>query len=174
LDRKVSRRARCAGAGVLVLLASAGPAVAGSPGAGCAGAGQAPAVGTRGVAATAIVCVLNQRRARRALPRLHEHPKLVRAGRRYARDMVRRQFFSHTSPDGAGMVDRLLAVGYLREDLAWKVGETLAWGWGTQATPAATVDAWLANPPHRVILLDPDYRDIGVGVQVGAPVAGED
>jgi Cysteine-rich secretory protein family len=97
---------------------------------------------------------------------------LTRAGTRYARDMVRRSFFSHTSPDRADMVDRLRAVGYALDDRVWTIGETLTWGTGARATPTATVDAWLKSRPHPRILLDRGYHDVGVGVQVGVPVGG--
>jgi uncharacterized protein YkwD len=28
---------------------------------------------------------------------------------------------------------------------------------------------WMASPPHRAALLDPNMRDIGLGVAAGAP-----
>jgi uncharacterized protein YkwD len=161
-------------AGALAIVASAGPVAAEARAARCPAANRAPAAQTREQAATATVCLLNRERAARGLARLREHPMLAGAGRRYAREMVRDGFFSHTSPDGTSMVDRLATAGYARADLAWTVGETLAWGWGTRATPAATVDSWLASPPHRRILLGAAYRDVGIGVATGIPVDDRD
>jgi uncharacterized protein YkwD len=37
------------------------------------------------------------------------------------------------------------------------------------ATPAAIVASWMASPGHRANILDPDFRDSGVGVVARAP-----
>lgn len=136
----------------------------------CAGANRIPRAATLDDAATATLCVINRERARRDLPRLHAQDALAQAGRRYARQMARRDFFSHTSPTGSTMDDRLRAVGYAREDMTWTIGEALAWGVGRRATPAGTVAAWMASRPHRRLLLDAGFHDIGIGISVGAPV----
>jgi uncharacterized protein YkwD len=69
------------------------------------------------------------------------------------------------------MVDRLRA--YIGGGRRWAVGETLAWGRGSLATPEAIVAAWLESPPHRRVLLEARYRDVGIGVTTGVPVAGD-
>jgi uncharacterized protein YkwD len=157
-------------AGVVAVAAVSGPAVAGAQAARCAGADAVPRATTLDDAAAATLCLVNRERSRRGLPRLRDHAALGRAGRRYAGLMVRRQFFSHVSPTGSTMADRDRAVGYATDDRAWSIGEALAWGVGERATPAATVDGWLASRPHRRLLLDADFRDLGIGVAVGAPV----
>jgi uncharacterized protein YkwD len=50
---------------------------------------------------------------------------------------------------------------------AWRAGETLAWGWGTQAGAKATVRAWMHSAEHREILLSPTYRWIGISRTCG-------
>jgi uncharacterized protein YkwD len=122
--------------------------------------------------ADAVVCEINELRTERGLARVSPDRRLERAGEAYARDMVRRGFFSHVSLDGAGPADRLRASGYITGEVAWRAGEVLAWGRGRRATPAATVDAWMQSPPHRRILLSARYRDIGVGVAPGVPFGG--
>jgi uncharacterized protein YkwD len=171
-SRTAGRLARCL-AGVLAAAAVSGASIADARAAGCPGADRVPRAGTLDQAATATICVINRERAQRGLRRLRARAALERAGRRYARDMARRRFFSHTSPSGSSMVDRLRAVGYAVPDRAWSVGEALAWGTRAsgRATPAATVSAWLASRPHRRLLLDADFRDIGVGVAKGIPLA---
>ena len=32
--------------------------------------------------------------------------------------------------------------------------------------------SWLRSPPHRRVLLSPDYRDAGVGIALGSPFGG--
>jgi uncharacterized protein YkwD len=158
-------------AGVVAVAAVAGPASADARAAvHCPGADEVPRAATLDDAATATLCVINRERTRRGLPRLHAQDALDRAGRRYAATMVRRDFFSHVSPGGSTMGARLRKVGYATDDRRWSIGEALAWGVGDRATPAATVDAWLASRPHRRLLLDPDFRDLGIGVAAGAPV----
>ena len=127
---------------------------------------------TRDEAATAVGCLINQERRRRNLGALREQARLERAAERHARDMVRRRFFSHTTPEGVSMADRLRAVGYVRDARAWSVGEVLAWGTGVRATPAAIVAGWLDSRSHRRVLLSPGYRDVGIGLAPGVPLGG--
>lgn len=167
--RHVARRVST---GALVFAAAAGAPAADAPAANCPNTDRAPSLQSRDEAAAATLCLLNRERARRALPRLRVHRSLQRAGRHYARAMVRGRFFSHTAPTGASMVDRLRDVGYATVNRSWRVGEALAWGLGTRATPAATVAAWLGSPPHRHLLLDATFRDVGIGVAPGVPITG--
>ena len=85
--------------------------------------------------------------------------------------MVRRDYFAHVSPGGSSVSDRLRAAGYGSPGDGWRAGEALGWGTGNRATPDALVDAWLDSPPHRRILLQDVYREFGVGVVAGAPMA---
>jgi uncharacterized protein YkwD len=91
----------------------------------------------------------------------------------YARQMVRVQFFDHTSPGGSTMLARIRATSYLRDVTSWSVGENLAWGTGALATPRAMVRAWMQSAEHRANLLDRHFADVGIGVAAGAPVALE-
>ena len=65
--------------------------------------------------------------------------------------MVRGRFFDHTSPGGSTMLARIRATSYLRDVASWSVGENLAWGTGSLATPRATVRAWMhsAESPRQ-------------------------
>ncbi len=154
------------GLGVLVAIALAAPA--GAAQSTCAGAGEIPVPGGEDRAVAALECVLNEERANRARPRLRPQGQLRRAAERHVRDMVRRRYFSHTTPEGLTFDERLAA--YTRE-FAWKVGETLAWGSRSKATPEAIVRAWLESPSHRRVVLDADYRDVGIGVVPGLPLS---
>jgi uncharacterized protein YkwD len=135
----------------------------------CAGSDTMPTDDTLSDTATAVVCQINQERRRRNVPALHGDDRLDLAGGRHAHDMVTRDYFSHVTPGGRGFVARLRAVGYLDDASRWAVGETLAWGRGRRATPSATVAAWMTSPPHRRVLLNRRYRDIGIGVTLGIP-----
>jgi uncharacterized protein YkwD len=139
----------------------------------CSGAdampGQAPGDDLRG----ATLCLMNAERTARGLGRLQAEPLLGRVAASYARQMVRGRFFDHTSPGGSTMVARIKTTSYLRDVASWSVGENLAWGSGSLATPRATVRAWMQSAEHRANLLDRHFADVGIGVAVGAPIALE-
>ena len=65
----------------------------------------------------------------------------------------------------------MLAQGYAPGDGQWQIGETLAWGSAERSTPRAIVQGWMNSPQHVGVLLDPSFREIGIGVRFGAPVA---
>ena len=154
-------------AGSAVLLAAA-PSGAVAQNA-CLGAGAAPSVRTLHRAAGAVICLVNEERARHGLRALLRDGDLRHAAGRHSRNMVRRGFFSHVSPAGAGLSDRLRRTGYIHGKGAGPVGETLAWGTGASSTPSLIVAGWIASPTHHRILLRRDFRDVGVGVAAGAP-----
>jgi uncharacterized protein YkwD len=120
-------------------------------------------------AAGAVTCLVNAERAARGIPALRRDADLAQAARGHAHDMAQHKYFSHTSPNGDGLSDRLRAAGYGRPGDGWRAGEDIGWGTGARATPNALVDAWLDSDGHRRILLSDGYREIGVGVAAGAP-----
>jgi uncharacterized protein YkwD len=79
------------------------------------------------------------------------------------------RFFDHVSPTGATFVQRIRQTDYLASAASWSLGENLAWGSGFYATPRETVSSWMHSPGHRHNILDPRYREIGIGVAPGTP-----
>lgn len=118
--------------------------------------------------ARGVECVLNAQRAARGLRPLRHDRRLARAAARLSHSMVSQRFFGHVSPAGSTPDDRARAAGYTRGGL----GETIGWGSGERATPAAIVDQWMQSPPHRAIILDGRFRRVGLGVAIGSPVGG--
>jgi uncharacterized protein YkwD len=53
--------------------------------------------------------------------------------------------------------------------MSYTVGENLAYGFGSRATAARTVAAWMHSPPHRANILTRAFRDGGVGLAEGIP-----
>ena len=151
---------------------SAAAALAHPPAAGaasCAGADALPGQANRKQLARSVVCVSNAERRAHGLQKLRVDPRLSKAARRHSRDMVRRGYFAHTGPSGDTFVQRIRAAGYLSSAARWLVGENLGWGSGAGASPGGIVNAWMASPEHRRILLRPDYRELGVGVVLEGP-----
>jgi uncharacterized protein YkwD len=116
-----------------------------------------------------VLCLLNLERTRRHLPRLHSSARLSRAAVRHSRDMVRRDFFSHVSPGGGTMQDRLQSAGWFRGARSYAFAENIAWGTGELASPLKIVDGWMHSPGHRHNILTRSYRELGVGIALGAP-----
>ena len=153
----------------LALLLGAATAPA-SAAASCRGADTLPS-GSQGARARgAILCLVNRERGRHGLKKLRSNRKLRVAAARHSVNMARAKFFSHTSPAGSTMTTRIKSAGYTRSARSWAIGENIAWGTGGAGTPRQIVAAWMRSPGHRANILNGRFREIGVGVALGAPV----
>lgn len=84
--------------------------------------------------------------------------------------MVDQDYFSHYGPSGDTPASRMRASGYLySNDIGYEVAENIAWGTLSLATPNAIVEAWMHSQGHRENILDPHYRDTGIGVVAAVP-----
>jgi uncharacterized protein YkwD len=122
----------------------------------------------------AVLCLINRQRSDAGRRPVHNDGRLRRAALRHSSAMVSGGFFSHTSPGGRGMLQRIRAAGYLRGAEDWYVGENLAWGQGRLSSPAVTVDGWVQSEAHRHNLLRPSFTEIGIGIARGTPAAAGD
>jgi uncharacterized protein YkwD len=135
----------------------------------CANADAAPTEANVDAVRTAILCLHNQIRSQRGLPLLKENARLRRAALAHSSDMVSRGFFEHTTPNGTTMVQRIQAARYTSPRFGWALGENLAWGTGSLATPRAIMKAWMDSPGHRANVVKRAYREIGIGIVAGVP-----
>jgi uncharacterized protein YkwD len=154
----------CAGA----LALPAGSAAAASTT--CANANVEPSPTSLPFIRTAILCLLNVQRAEHGMGALHSNSSLAHAASNYSQEMVHQGFFNHVSPSGSTLSSRIDQTHYLTGVRSWMLGENIAWGTGSDATPAQMVSAWMHSPGHRANILDAQFHDIGVGAAVGAPV----
>ncbi len=131
--------------------------------AGCSGTA---AHASRAAMRRSVLCLINRQRARNGRRGLGADRRLASAAGRHAADMARRNYFGHVSPSGASPLRRARAAG-------WRggVGEAIAWGCGSLSTPAATIRAWMASPPHRAIMLGRGHS-IGIGFKRGPGCGG--
>lgn len=83
------------------------------------------------------------------------------AARTHSQDMVDRDYFDHTNPDGESPGDRIDATGY--QWRSW--GENIAWG---QPAPEAVVDAWMNSDGHCSNIMNAGFTEIGVGYAEGS------
>jgi uncharacterized protein YkwD len=150
--------------GIFVLLLGSAPAEAACPGA-RAKASKASPQKVR----SALLCLVNRKRAANGLKALRLDRKLQRAAGNHARDMVRHDYFAHQRAGGPDLTERLDRVGW--NGRAW--GENIAYGCGSESSPKATLRNWMNSPPHRDIILSGAYRRGGLGVGAEAPCGSD-
>jgi uncharacterized protein YkwD len=138
----------------------------------CGATTAVPSQSTIAVISQSILCLLNVERTTRGLVALRSNQRLARASVGHSSDMVRHMYFGHDTPQGVSLLDRVRSTGYLKSRSDWTVGENIAWGSGTLGSAQALVDAWMKSPPHRANILQRRYREIGVGLVLGAPTPG--
>jgi len=119
----------------------------------CQGANTPIAAAARPELQRVVVCLINQQRTERPLPRLQISQRLNRSAQGWTNTMVSHASFSH----GGDFAARISAVGF-----DWSmVGENIATGF---RTPAGVVRSWMASIGHCQNILSPSFRDVGTGV----------
>ena len=136
----------------------------------CANADTVPGLVNGKQVRQATLCLINVKRRSAGRKPLRHNAGLALAGRRHARDMVRRRYFAHDSKAGRSFDDRIRSAGYLRGARGGAVmGENLGWGSGSLATPRAMVRSWMRSPGHRANILRPAFREVGIAVVTKTP-----
>jgi uncharacterized protein YkwD len=130
----------------------------------CAGEAKVPAKLSKPLARQAVLCLINQRRSHAGLGPLTESANLDGAATTHTKAMVKRNSFSHGNP-----LHRIRGSGYLAGASTWNIGENLGWGPKGWGSPKRVVASWMRSREHRAVL--GGFRDIGIGVSKGAPVA---
>lgn len=108
----------------------------------------------------------NEARGRHGVPTLTWETSLRDVARMHSADMLGRNYFSHTGPDGRTLHDRINS----RYPFALSMsGENIWSGTGhdsgdTSHLARLIVNNWLSSAGHRQNLLNPEFTDIGVGV----------
>lgn len=108
---------------------------------------------------TLIFFLTNAFRAQHGLPDFLWDERLEKASRSHSEDMAKRNFFSHTNPDGLEPWDRISAAGYQYRACAENIAMM---SMGIDA--AEVMDGWINSSGHRTNLLTTDCNEIGIGV----------
>jgi uncharacterized protein YkwD len=129
--------------------------------------GSAAAAGmTISQAELAMVDALNVDRTTRGLVPVRIDSRLMAIARARSVDMVTKNYFSHTQPDGRNVFDILSA-----QKITWyNAGEIIAWNnYPTLETsvPAAN-NQWLNSPGHKAIVVSTSFNYVGVGLALDA------
>ena len=165
------RRCQLATSAVLIAVAIALPTPVGAPAQGpaCGNVDRVPTSRSIVEVRRATLCLLNDERARAGLAPLRDNRELRKAAQSHSRKMVRLHFFDHRCPQGSTLRSRVRGTSYLRGARDWALAENLGWGSGRLASPREIVGSWMRSAGHRENILDPRFRDIGIGIAPGAP-----
>ncbi len=123
------------------------------------GGGPGGAVSVREETAE-VARLVNEHRARVGCGALAWDEAAARAAQAHSEDMARRGYFSHVSPEGRTMADRLRAQG-----AGYRLaGENIAAG---QPNAREVVRSWLGSPGHRQNIENCGFTRHGVGLAAG-------
>ncbi len=156
---------------VLAVVLAAAILVAAAPAraqAACPSASLTAAEAPTAAVEAAITCLVNGERTARGLETVERAGALDLVARRHAADMVTRRYFAHISPTNGTVEKRARRGGYLTAP-CWALGEDLGWAPPVVSSPQAVVQAWMESPGHRAVILDPDFREVGIGIVGEAP-----
>jgi uncharacterized protein YkwD len=113
----------------------------------------------------AMACMVNFARQRAGLPKLRDSGTLDGSAANKGGDILRCNQFSHEAC-GRNFLYWFRRSGYLPTN-CWWAGENLAWGTAGLGSARSVLRAWLRSPPHRANILDPDYHQLGLDLQIG-------
>lgn len=148
------------------------PADAAASTAPCADASLMPKPGNLDRIREATECLVNQVRERHGEPPLRDNSHIEAAAQRHTEDMAFGDYFEHVGPRGDTPLQRLRASGYVYSHrIGFEVGENIAWGTQSLATPEAIVNAWVHSPEHLANILNARYRDTAIGVSPHPPTS---
>jgi uncharacterized protein YkwD len=174
-DRAARRGWRTA-ACVVVWVACVTPATAWGAGARsaqeCADADVEPSAETFPRVEAAMLCLINDERARARLVPLRLDARLARSARFHTRDMISNHRFAHQLPGRPSLLTRILRTGYFAGVRDGLFTENIGYGPQPAWTAAILVWAWMESPTHRANILDRDFRDIGIGSAMVGPDPG--
>lgn len=108
-----------------------------------------------------VILLTNQNRVAQGLSPLEQSAQLQKAAQDHANDMAKQNYFSHIGINGSTLASRVSATGY-----PWSaLGENIARG---QSEATTVVTGWMQSPGHRGNILDPSFREMGVGYAQGS------
>ncbi len=103
--------------------------------------------------------MVNEERAKAGLPLLKADPEMAQVARSHSRDMFSRGYFSHVTPDGKTLSDRVTSGGVKFVT----AGENLALG----PTLRICHEGLMNSPGHRANILHTSFGRLGIGVLDG-------
>ena len=108
---------------------------------------------------TALIGLINGKRADAGVAALSGNGSLTSAARAHSKDMATSNTFSHTGSDGSDPFSRIRAAGYTFSAAA----ENIFAGNGSYNSPSAAISSWMNSSGHRTNMLNSIYTQVGVG-----------
>lgn len=105
-------------------------------------------VGASGISRSEVISLVNKSRAKEGLSMLKENSQLSEAAKAKADDMIKNDYFAHTSPSGKDPWYWLKKIGY-KYKLA---GENLAINYDSAKEQH---EAWMKSPSHKKNIMNP-------------------
>jgi uncharacterized protein YkwD len=103
-----------------------------------------------------ILDLTNIERQRAGSPALSLNSQLVACAQAHSEKMAQQNQLEHQLPGELKLGDRISQAGY-----QWSaVGENIGWNY---QTPEAAIKGWMESDGHRKNLLNPKYKELGVG-----------
>jgi uncharacterized protein YkwD len=127
---------------------------------------RAPA-GAKGVVTvrdlqTELLAAINDLRSSKGLGALKLNNGLALAALGHSQSMARFGYFAHEGHNGSAFWTRIKPRYRPLPGSTWGVGENLVWS-SPDLSADDAVQMWLDSPPHRKNLLNPSWREIGLG-----------
>ncbi len=116
-----------------------------------------------------MVTLLNADRTALGLVPVRVDARLMAIARARSADMVAKDYFSHTQPDGRNVFDILTS-----SRITWySAGEIIAWNnYPTEFTATTANRQWMTSPGHKAIVISTNFNYVGVGLAVD-PATGK-
>lgn len=105
--------------------------------------------------ANTLIYLTNKHRLSRGLTPLTQNSRLTQAAINHANDIISKNYFEHTSPDGKKFSDWIKDMNYKY----FYVGENLAIDFEDDNQ---VFQAWLESPAHRANIEKSQYQEIGI------------
>lgn len=113
------------------------------------------------IAPSEVIRLTNAQRAANGLSALTENSSLDSAAIAKGNDMIAKGYWAHFAPDGTSPWTFFTSFGYKYQ----YAGENLARDF---SDAGSAVNAWMNSPTHKENILNPHYREIGIGVVEGS------
>ncbi|MEN6378395.1 MAG: CARDB domain-containing protein [Methanofastidiosum sp.] len=108
-----------------------------------------------------MLTLINNERHAQGLEPLTMNSTLSSAAKLHSQDMINRNFFNHINPDGLTPSDRARNAGYSFIALAENICGNPSIDSGHSSL--------MGSPSHRVNILNPSYKEVGIGIVDGGP-----
>jgi uncharacterized protein YkwD len=111
----------------------------------------------------------NEARAEHGVGQLCVQENLMAAAQAHAEDMLRRDFYAHETPEGLTPGDRITRAGYPFATYG-ENNNRVSGSYGGEPGRSelrAAFESWMESPGHRENILNPAFREVGLGLSTG-------